>query len=118
MPTRITPMTRDGYFKVHAEMCKQALELSMRKNHDYSGGEDGSNPFQNFMFVEAMALGVTTEQGFMVRLADKIKRLSGFCKTGTFQVSDESFEDTCIDVINYVCLLAAYVQSKGQKARY
>tara|TARA_R100000700_G_C3093757_1_gene93933 strand:- start:259 stop:597 length:339 start_codon:yes stop_codon:yes gene_type:complete len=108
-------MTREGYFKFHEDLCKEALELSMRKNHDYSGGEDGSNPFQNFMFVEEMGVGVTTEQGFMVRLADKMKRLSGFCKTGTFQVSDESFDDTVKDAINYLALLAAYVKSKKQK---
>mgnify|MGYP001313879507 CR=1 FL=1 len=108
-------MNREDYFAFHKQLCDAARQLSMAKNHDYSGGEDGSNPFQNFMFVEEMGLGVTTEQGFMVRLADKFKRLSGFCKTGTFQVSDESFQDTCADVINYICLLAAYVGSKQQK---
>jgi len=107
-------MTREEYFKFHKDFCIEALELSMRKNHDYSGGEDGSNPFQNFMFVEEMGMSVTTEQGFMVRLADKIKRMAGFCKTGTFEVSDESFRDTALDVVNYVCLLAAYVDSKSK----
>ena len=108
-------MTREEYFQYHELLCDTARKLSMAKNHDYSGGQDGSNPFQNFMFVEEMGMGVTTEQGFMVRLADKMKRLAGFCKTGTFQVADESFEDTCVDVINYICLLSAYVQSKGSK---
>ena len=108
-------MNRDQYFEFHKALCQEALELSMRKNHDYSGGEDGRNPFQNFMFVEALAMGVSTEQGFMVRMADKMKRLSGFCKTGTFQVSDESFDDTIKDAINYLALLAAYVKSKKQK---
>lgn len=107
-------MTREQYFQFHKAFCKEAQELSMRKNHDYSGGEDGSNPFQNFMFVEHMGMKVTTEQGFMVRLADKIKRLAGFCKTGTFEVSDESFRDTALDVVNYVCLLAAYIESKSK----
>jgi len=108
-------MNRDDYLKFHERLCSQARELSKSKNHDYSGGEDGTNPFQNFMAVELMGLGITTEQGFMVRLTDKLKRLAGFCKTGTFQVSDESFRDTCEDVINYVCLLAAYVDAKGKK---
>ena len=108
-------MNREGYFKFHRELCKTALELSIKKNHDYSGGVDGTNPFQNFMLVEELGVGVTTEQGFVVRIADKIKRLSGFCKTGKFEVADESFDDTCIDVINYVCLLAAYVSSSREK---
>lgn len=108
-------MNREEYLAFHQTMCDAARELSKSKNHDYSGGADGSNPFQNFMFVEHMGVGVTTEQGFMVRLADKFKRLSGFCKTGTFQVSDESFRDTCLDVVNYIVLLAAYMDSKGQE---
>lgn len=105
-------MNREDYFQFHQKMCKDALELSMLKNHDYSGGRDGTHPFQNFEFVESMGIGITTEQGFMVRLGDKFKRLSGFCKTGQFQVSDESFRDTCVDVINYICLLAAYMDHR------
>ena len=84
----------------------------MAKNHDYSGGEDGSDPFLNFKFVEHMGMGTSTEQGFMVRLADKMRRLAGFVKTGKFEVSDESFEDTVMDSINYLCLLAAYREAK------
>ena len=108
-------MTREEYFEFHQSMCDSARELSLRKNYDYSGGEDGSNPFQNFQVVEHMGAGVTTEQGFIVRISDKIKRLSGFCKTGEFKVSDESFQDTCEDVINYICLLAAYKASRDKE---
>ncbi len=105
-------MNREEYFQFHRDICAEALELSIRKNHDYSGGADGTHPFQNFQFAENMNMGVTTEQGFLVRLGDKIKRLAGFCKTGHFAVDDESFRDTVVDVINYVCLLAAYVEQK------
>ena len=45
-------MTREEYFQYHELLCDAARKLSMAKNHDYSGGQDGSNPFQNFMFVE------------------------------------------------------------------
>ena len=106
-------MNREEYFQFHRDICAEALELSIRKNHDYSGGADGTHPFQNFEFAEHMNMGVTTEQGFLVRLGDKIKRLAGFCKTGYFAVDDESFRDTVVDVINYVCLLSAYVEQKG-----
>jgi len=107
-------MNRNAYLAFHKLLCEEALALSTRKNHDYSGGKDGTHPFQNFQFVEMMNMGVTTEQGFLVRLGDKIKRLSGFCRTGKFEVADESFRDTCIDVINYICLLAAYMEHKRQ----
>jgi len=97
----------------HQKLCQNALNLSLAKNHDYSGGEDGSDPFLNFKFVEHMGMGVSVEQGLLVRLADKIRRLSGFIQTGEFKVSDESFEDTIEDAINYLCLLAAYKEARN-----
>ena len=109
-----TDMDREGYQRFHEQLCKDALDLSMRKNHDYSGGEDGTDPFLNFKTVEFLGSGVTTEQGFMVRLADKIRRLAGFVKTGEFKVEDEAFRDTVIDSINYLCLLAAYKYAKDE----
>ncbi len=112
-----TDMDREGYRKFHEKLCKDALKLSMTKNHDYSGGEDGRDPFLNFKTVEFLGIGVTTEQGFMVRLADKIRRLSGFVKTGEFKVADESFRDTIIDAINYLCLLSAYKAAKDAEAQ-
>tara|TARA_Y100000588_G_scaffold391724_1_gene501212 strand:+ start:1382 stop:1756 length:375 start_codon:yes stop_codon:yes gene_type:complete len=109
-----TNMDREGYREFHTALCKEALDLSMTKNHDYSGGEDGSDPFLNFKTVEFLGIGVSTEQGFMVRLADKLRRMSGFVKTGEFKVSDESFRDTVIDAINYLCLLSAYKAAKDE----
>jgi hypothetical protein len=53
-----------------------------------------------------------TEQGFMVRLTDKMSRLSSFIHAGKMNVQDESFMDTCVDVINYMVLLAAYLKDK------
>lgn len=107
-----TNMDREGYRHFHSKICTDALELSMAKNYDYSGGEDGRDPFLNFKTVEFLGTGVTTEQGLMVRLADKLRRLSGFVKTGEFKVSDESFRDTVMDAINYLCLLSAYKEAK------
>ena len=105
-------MNREQYRLFHQKICQNALNLSIAKNHDYSGGKDGTDPFLNFKFVEHLGVGVSTEQGFLVRLADKMRRLAGFLRTGKFAVSDESFEDTIMDSINYLCLLAAYREAK------
>lgn len=53
-----------------------------------------------------------TEAGIMVRLTDKMSRLSTFITTGEFKVKDEAVKDTVLDVINYVVILYAYIQSK------
>ena len=83
------------------------------KNRDYAG-KDGIEPFANFTRVEAMGV-CTTEQGFLCRLTDKMSRLSSFVHSGKMNVADESFNDTCVDVINYMVLLAAYIKDKDAR---
>jgi hypothetical protein len=84
------------------------------KNRDYAGNH-GTEPFANFTRCEAMGI-CNTEQGFMVRITDKMSRLSSFLDSGKMHVEDESFNDTVIDVINYMVLLAAYTKDKDEKA--
>jgi hypothetical protein len=102
-------MTRDELFKMHEEMCNASLELMKKKNHDYAGGS--SDPFANFRRAEALGV-CTTEQAFLVRMTDKMSRLSSFSAKGKLIVEDESVHDTLQDLINYSVLLAAYIKSK------
>jgi len=103
-------MKKEELFVMHENMCKDALHLMKKKNADYAGS-GGDNPFANFTRVENMGV-CKTEQGFLVRLTDKMSRLSTFAQSGKLEVTDESFKDTCIDVINYIVLLHAYVSDK------
>jgi len=106
-------MNRDELLELHQTMSNKAFELMKKKNHDYAGGKDRSMPFANFTRCEAMGFS-TTEQGFGVRLTDKMSRLSTFCEGGVLKVADESVEDTILDIINYVILFYGYVQSKKE----
>lgn len=105
-------MTRDELLKFHGEICGKAVELMNLKNRDYAGNE-GVEPFANFTRVEAMGI-CQTESGFLVRLTDKMSRLSSFIRAGKMNVKDESFNDTCIDIINYIVLLSAYLKDKEE----
>ena len=109
-------MTREELLKHHEVLCKQARDLMDMKNRDYAGN-GGKQPFANFTRVEAMGI-CSTEQGFMVRLTDKMSRLSSIIESGKTNVKDESFEDTMVDVINYIVLLSAYRQDKRIQAQY
>ena len=80
------------------------------KNKDYAGN-DGLEPFANFTRVEGMGI-CSTEQGMVVRVIDKISRLSSFIESGKMNLENESFHDSCIDIINYMVLLSAYVGEK------
>lgn len=103
-------MNSHELFQIHENLCKKALELMTRKNHDYSG-KSGNEPFANFTRAEAMGI-TTTEKGMLVRMLDKMSRLSSFCDSGEFKVQDEKLEDTILDIINYSILLYAYIESK------
>ena len=106
-------MTRDELLRFHERLCKESRDLMNLKNRDYAGNH-GSEPFANFTRCEAMGI-CDTEQGFMVRITDKMSRLSSFLDSGKMHVEDESFHDTVIDVINYMVLLAAYTKEKDSK---
>jgi hypothetical protein len=103
-------MTRDDLLQYHENICLTAKELMNLKNRDYAGN-DGLEPFANFTRVESMGI-CSTEQGFMTRITDKLSRLSSFLDSGKMNVKDESFNDTIVDVINYMVLLSAYVKEK------
>jgi hypothetical protein len=105
-------MNREQLFKHHEELCKTALDIMRKKNHDYAGNS-GETPFANFERCEAMGI-CSTEAGFLVRLTDKLSRLSTFTSAGRLTVDNESYEDAILDIINYCILFSAYVKSRDE----
>jgi hypothetical protein len=103
-------MTRDDLIRNHETLCNAARELMKKKNADYAG-RNGVEPFANFTRVESMGI-CPTEVGFLVRVTDKMSRLSSFMESGKLEVANESFEDTIVDVINYMVLLHSYLKDK------
>ena len=85
-PDRITQME-----KVQLE----ARELFKKKNADYG---------------DAFATYGTV--GVIVRLGDKISRLSSISKTGVTLVEDEKIRDTLIDLHNYAAMAIMLLDEK------
>lgn len=100
-------------FTYHAELCDAALTLMKRKNADYTNSANAEEPncFANFTRCESMGI-CTAEQGFLVRITDKLSRLSTFTTSGELQVKDESVKDTILDLINYSVLFLAYLDQE------
>lgn len=98
-------MTKEEYMKFHQECCNAMVEITKKKNSDYSG--TGNDPFKNFRRRGTY--------GFLVRMDDKLARIESFLEKGSYEVKDESFMDTCLDLANYAVLLAGFVMS--EKAR-
>jgi hypothetical protein len=105
-------MNREQLLQHHRELCERAFNIMQRKNHDYAG-DSGERPFANFERTEAMGV-CSTEQGFLVRIVDKVSRLSTFASAGKLLVENESYEDALLDIMNYCILFSGYVSSKKE----
>lgn len=105
-------MDVEGLLKHADQMMKTAYEIMEKKNHDYAGAE-GDTPFRNFTRCEGLGL-CSTETGILVRMTDKLSRLSTFVQAGELKVKDESFDDTLLDLINYSVILSAYRKQKKE----
>ena len=99
-------LTSETLLTFHEELCSEARALMAKKNHDYAGAS-GTTPFANFQACEEVGV-CSTEQGFLVRMLDKFKRLVTFAQAGNLTVDNESFRDAVIDIVNYAILFAAY----------
>ena len=106
-------MTREELFSLHEETCKKCLAIMIKKNHDYTGGDD-SRPFANFKDSEVF--GIPGELGILLRVLDKMKRLQAFVSTGELHVDDEGWEDACDDIVNYMILLKGMLTEKADAA--
>lgn len=101
-----TPMNKAEYMAFHESCTKRMVEITRKKNSDYTGS--GDDPFKNFRKRGTF--------GFLVRMDDKLARLESFLEKGSYEVQDESFEDTCLDLANYAILLCGYVKQTRLKS--
>jgi hypothetical protein len=99
---------RQKLYDTHNQLTNKAFEILKKKNHDYASGSD---PYSNFRKGEIFNL-CSTEAGILLRVTDKISRLSTFINEGKLTVDNETHEDAILDVINYMVLLSAYIADK------
>lgn len=100
-------MTKLEYIEFHRECADKLVEITKQKNADYSGS--GDDPFKNFRKRGAL--------GFLVRMDDKMSRIESFLENGSYQVKDESFLDTCLDLANYAILLVGFLKSAQDESQ-
>jgi len=88
---------------------EQGINLIRKKNADYA---NNSNPFKNF--ESAVMAGVSVERAILVRVLDKISRISNLLEKDRM-VLDETLEDSLLDAINYLAILKARLESSNLK---
>jgi len=97
---------RDALIKNIEETFQKGLEIMKKKNHDYAEDDD---PFKNFKW--APLVGVNPIRGILVRITDKLARISSLLDKEAF-VINESLEDTIIDGIVYLAILKAMLEEE------
>jgi hypothetical protein len=91
------------------ETYNKCFSTAVAKNNDYGGSN--SDPFANFR--NSTIAGVSVEKGILVRLMDKMSRISTLLDKEAM-VKDEKITDTIEDAINYLAIMKAYINLKNQ----
>lgn len=102
-------MNRKELMILHATLCHEAIDLMQKKNADYGGDVD---PFANFR--GSAPLGVHPVLGILVRMGDKMQRLRSFVSKGKLEVSDETWRDSIVDIMNYSVLAAGMLTEEAE----
>lgn len=89
----------------YKEFIDKCTHIVKSKNHDYSKNDSA---FSNFS--KATDIGLTVEQGILVRCMDKVARIENIQEKGQQKVKDESIKDTYRDLANYLMILRAYYE--------
>jgi len=99
-------MNREQFLKSIESTYTSGIELIKLKNQDYAGDSD---PFRNFR--SASVIGLTVEQGILIRMLDKLARIGNLLDRKEV-VLDESLTDSLRDIANYAAILKAYREQK------
>lgn len=99
-------MNREEFIASIENTYKKGVSIVKMKNADYANSSD---PFKNFRSSEL--IGLSVEQAILVRVLDKITRISNLLSKEA-DVKEESLEDTIIDCANYLAIMKAYREMK------
>ncbi len=101
-------MNRKNFLKKLKDGFQNNLKIAKLKNSDYSIDSDA---FLNFRACET--LGISAEIGLIVRMTDKLTRISNLLHKKA-AVKDETIADTLSDLANYAMILKIYIENKNK----
>jgi len=105
-------MTHEELLQLHMQHTDHCRSIMERKNKDYTGGEEATDPFANFR--AAKTIGLHPVKGILLRMQDKIQRLNTFTNDGKLSVENESATDACHDMINYAVLILGLIEDEEE----
>lgn len=99
-------MNQTQFVEAIRKTFDQGLTILKAKNNDYA---EETDPWKNFRFAEIVGVGL--ERAILVRISDKLARISNILEKEA-QVKDESIIDTLVDLSNYAAILKVYLENK------
>ena len=104
-------MTVERLLEIHSELTKESRALIDRKNKDYTQKE--TDALSNF--DKTVALGITDKSWKVAAMfaATKLQRLVALSENG--EALNESFKDSCLDLINYTVIWASMMERESPK---
>ncbi len=99
-------MTEQEKYLMNAKKnLEKAIGIMRAKSSDYAQPDD---PFANFKGSEF--LGIDLKRGILVRIMDKLSRINNLIDKEA--IVEESVEDTCLDLMNYVNIVLMKFQEE------
>ncbi len=102
-------MTKQEEYLRKAEInFGKATKIMRKKSSDYAQPDD---PYANFRGAEF--LKVDLKRGILIRVMDKISRINNLIDRAA--KVEESFEDSCLDLMNYINIVLMKFQSESEE---
>ena len=105
-------MTVEGLLAIHDGLTKKARALIDKKNKDYTQKE--TDALSNF--DKSVSMGIVNEPWRVAAMfaCTKLQRLIALSENGA--ANNESFEDSCLDAINYIVIWKGVMDRKQLQA--
>lgn len=101
MNSEETNFDKEWWNQFRQDEFRTILDLTAKKNADYTGGKSCDNPFANF--DKSSEFGVPPLTGICIRMQDKFQRAVALCSDGTLAVESvgDQEKDIFRDLVGY-----------------
>lgn len=95
-------VTEEEVLEFHTRLCDKARSILPEKMQGYNRGAE--DVLSNMRMGSVLGIVDYDTQGVLLRMADKFKRMVSYGKNPLLVRAneEETIEDTCMDMINYV----------------
>ena len=109
---------KEWYDEFRQRVVKKLLDVTAKKNNDYTTGESANNPFANF--DRSQDFGVQPLTGLCIRMQDKFQRAMTFAKDGKLKVTEgnDQVEDIFLDLMGYSLLALGMLERDKNIEKY